>query len=103
MKFKIDPDGFTLGDMEDFEELTGKSLQTALKPVPVFDEETGERVKDEKGRPVSAADMSAKTLTALVWIAARATNPDLTIAEARKIKVTELVFDSAEDDVEGNG
>lgn len=103
MKFSIDPDGFTLGDMEDFEEVTGKTLQSALKPVPIFDEETGERAKDEKGRPLSAADVTAKVLTALVWLSARADNPDLTLADARKIKVTELVFEDSEDDSEGNG
>lgn len=102
MKFTVDPDSFTLGDMEDFEDITGQTLQAAIKPVPVFDDETGERVKDDKGRPVSAANMRAKVLTALVWIAARAENPELTLADARKIKVTELVFESAGDDVEGN-
>jgi len=103
MKFTIDPDGFTLGDMEDFEEVTGKTLQAALKKVPVFDEETGERAVDEKGRPLSAASMTAKVLTALVWVSALAENPDLTLADARKIKVTELIFEDSPSDDEGNG
>lgn len=104
MKFKIDPDAFTLGDMEDFEDVTGKTLKDALKPVPLLDDE-GNRQFDEKGRPLSEANVTAKVLTALVWLAHRSTtNPDFTLAEARKVKVTELVFvgDDEPEDSEGN-
>lgn len=92
MKFTIDPDAFTLGDMEDFEEVTGKTLKEALKPVPKYDDE-GNREFDEKGRPLSEAAVTAKVLTALVWVAHRSNgHPDFTLAEARKVRVTELVF-----------
>lgn len=104
MKFTIDPDAFTLGDMEDFEDLTGKSFKDALKPVPIFDDE-GNRQFDEKGRPLSEANVTAKVLTALVWLAHRSNgNPDFTLAEARRVKVTELVFvdDGEKPDAEGN-
>ena len=102
MKFSINPDKFTLGDMEDFEEVTGKSIQEALKPVPVFDEETGERAKDAKGRPLSETRIAAKVLTALVWVAGRANDPDLTLEGARRIRVTELLFESEDKDDAGN-
>ena len=102
MKFKIDMDSFTLGDMEDFEEATGMSMKAALKPVPVMDEETGKRAKDAKGRPLSEANMTAKVLTALVWVSARASNPEMTLADARRIRVTELIIEDAKEDEEGN-
>lgn len=105
MKFQIDPDAFTLGDMEDFEDVTGKTLKDALKPVPLYDAD-GNREFDEKGRPLSEANVTAKVLTALVWLAHRSSgNPDFSLADARKVKVTELVFvdDDKEDDSEGNG
>jgi len=104
MKFSINPDSFTLGDMEDFEEVTGKTLKDALKPVPLYEDDGVTRQFDEKGRPLSEANVTAKVLTALVWLAHRANgNPDFTLAEARRVKVTELVFVEDEDeDSEGN-
>lgn len=102
MKLSINPDDMTLGDMEDFEDATGVSLSKALSPVPVLDE-NGNRVLDDKGRPVKEANVTAKSLIALVWITTRRTNPEFTLADARNVKVTELEFVEQTEGDQGNG
>lgn len=101
MKLHIDPNDLTIGDLEDFEEVTGVSLQEALKPVPLLDE-NGEKVFDEKGRPITEVQVSTKTLKGLVWIIGRKENPSFSLTDARNVKVTSLEIESDEGDEQGN-
>lgn len=80
----------TIGDLEDFEEVTGVSITDALKSEKVRDDD-GNLVRDEEtGRPVEAVKMSAKTLKALVWITSRKDDPAFTLEDARNVRITEL-------------
>lgn len=99
VNIKFDEDALTLGDLEDFEDVTGVELFEALKPVPVKDED-GKPVRDEKGRPVQSVQLSAKSLKALVWIVLRAERPGFSLDDARNIKVAALEITDSGD--EGN-
>lgn len=85
----------TIGDLEDFEEVTGVPLFDALSPQVVTDT-SGNVVRDDKGRPVREMRISAKTMKALVWIVSRRTNPGFSLDDARNVAVTELEWDTAE-------
>jgi hypothetical protein len=99
----IDPDKMTLGDMEDFEDFVGKSLDEAVKETPVRDE-SGALVLDEKGRPVLETKVTAKTIRCLVWIIRRKTDPEFTLEDARNVFVSqlEMVTPDATPDAEKN-
>lgn len=95
----VDPDEFTIGDLEDFEDAVGVPLGEALKPRPVRDEETGEVVRNpETGRPELEVQVSSKALRHLVWIVKRQTDPDFTAEDARKVKVAALELVSKGDE-----
>jgi hypothetical protein len=98
MRLHIDPDSMTIGDLEDFEEITGKSFDKVLSGTVVRDEETGEVEKDERGRPVREVSMRAVELKALIYVTQRALNPEFTLEDARKVKVTDLAIATDEDD-----
>lgn len=94
--FRIDPAAMTLGDNEDFEDYTGKSLDEALKLYPEFDDEGNRVIDEETGRPKMKLRLTSKAITALVWIVNRKTIDGFTIADARNVEVGELeVPDSA--------
>lgn len=100
MKIKIDQDALTLGDLEDFEELTGHDLMKVMQEKVVRDE-NGKPVPDpddEKGRPLTEIQMTAKDLTALLFIVLRNETPDITMDEVRKIKVTDIEYDVPDED-----
>lgn len=97
---RLDPEDLSIGDLEDFEEITGESLTDALKARPVLDDE-GKRVFDAKGRPLSEARLSAKVIKALVFLTKRRDVPGFTLEDARHVRISELKF--AEADAEGNG
>lgn len=100
---RIDPDALTIGDLEDFEDVTGASLFDAIKPVQVRDED-GEIVRDEKGRPETEVKLTAKALKALIWIMKRIDQPDFSIEDARNVRVTSLeILGDDEPESEGNG
>jgi hypothetical protein len=100
---RIDPDALTIGDLEDFEDVTGSSLFDAIKPVQVKDED-GNLVRDEKGRPETEVKLSAKALKALIWIMKRAEEPNFTVDDARNVRVSSLeIVDNGESEPEGNG
>jgi hypothetical protein len=96
----LNPDDLSIGDLEDFEEITGKSLTDALRAKPVLDAD-GNRTFDEKGRPLSEAQLSATVIKALVFLTKRRENPEFTLADARTVRVADLKF--TESDAEGNG
>ncbi|WP_200209110.1 hypothetical protein [Micromonospora coerulea] len=102
MDLRINPDDLTLGDLEDFEDFTGKSIDEAIKPVPVLDDE-GKRTFDEKGRPEMTVKVSTKAIICLVWLTQRKANPDFTVADARNVKVTSLVVGGESEAEQGNG
>lgn len=95
----LNPEELSIGDLEDFEEITGMQLQDALAAKPVLDE-NGKQVKDEKGRPLREAQLSTKVIKALVYLTKRRDNPAFTLDDARNVKVTELNFAEAAE--EGN-
>jgi hypothetical protein len=100
VSLKLDPDALTLGDMEDFEDVTGKTIEEVLRPQKVY--ENGKVVKDDKGRPVTEVHIPSKALVALVWVVNRQSNPDFTLADARKVRVGDLEITDGDEDSEGN-
>lgn len=102
MKLHIDPDAMTIGDLEDFEAVTGKPFDKVLAGTIARDEETGEVIKDEKGRPVREVSMRAVDLKALVYVTQRKVNPEFSLEDARNVRITELTLESDEGD-EGKG
>ena len=96
-KLRFDPNDFTLGELEDFEDATGTTLGDALLPKKVVGA-NGKPVRDERGRPVEEVNLTAKSLIALVWLMYRRENEQFTMADARKIKISELEITGVEDD-----
>jgi hypothetical protein len=96
---RIDPDVLTIGDLEDFEDVVGVPLYDALKPKAVY--EDGQKVLDEKGRPLLETQISTKALKALIWITQRIENAEFTLDDARRVRVSALELVGA-DDEEGN-
>jgi len=88
-RITIDENKLTIGDLEDFEDVTGESLTKALKPVTQRDE-NGDIIRDDEGRPVQEVEVSARVLKAIVWIASRKDDPDFTLEDARNVAVTSL-------------
>lgn len=89
-KIRLVMDDLTLGDLDDFESYTGESLTDTLRERVVIDPETGKPVLGERGRPVKEVQLNMKALIGIVWIVGRSTDPDYTIEDARKTKITEL-------------
>jgi hypothetical protein len=98
-RLTFDENELTIGDLEDFEDVTGESVTKALKGKPQKDDE-GNLIRDEKGRPVTEVELSARSLKALIWIASRKDNPDFTLDDARNVKITELEIIRASDEDE---
>lgn len=101
-KLVVDPNSMTIGDLEDFEDACGMSMDKAFKSVVVRDEE-GNVVYDEpdaKGirRPKTEVQVSAKVLKTLVWIVKRADNPEFTLDDARSVKISELELTGTDED-----
>ena len=99
---RMSADDITIGDMELFEELTGDDIMDALTPVPVVDKETGQMVPDPdpdaKGRPLMETKVSSKQFRALLFIALRHEEPDLTLEGFKSIKLAEIDFDIDDED-----
>jgi hypothetical protein len=64
----FDPEDLTLDEVEEVEEFLGASIDSVL---------TGDRPK-------------GRALKAIVWVAAKRTNPDITLEEVGKLKLSEL-------------
>lgn len=113
-KLTIDPNALTIGDLEDFEEVTGVSLDEALKPRRVYEtDDDGDLILDAAGnkkpvmetdpaskrkRPATEIKVTTKILKALIWISNRKSDPAFTLEDARNVKVTELVIDTGSGD-----
>lgn len=96
-KLSIDTDELTIGDLEDFHTLAGMSLEAAFAERLVLDAD-GNKIFDEKGRPLKAATVNPTALKALIYINQRRDNPDFTIDDARNVKISELEIGRAEAD-----
>lgn len=75
MKIKLDPEALTFGDMEDFEEVSGSPLMEAFANV---------------GKSGEMATLKAKDLVALVWICGRAEDPEFTLDQARRVRMSDI-------------
>lgn len=100
-KLVVDPSNMTIGDLEDFEDVVGMSMDKAFKPVPLLDE-NGEKVMgepDDKGRvrPVMTVELSTKALKALIWIIKRQSDSSFTLDDARNVRVSELELSGADE------
>lgn len=93
----INPDEFTIGDLEDFEDVAGMSFGAAVKSTPALDDE-GNKTFDEKGRPLTETNIAAKSLKALVWIVKRHDIPGFTVEDARAVKINALEIVESEAD-----
>lgn len=69
---RLNPDDMSLGDIEEFEAYTGETIGALV------DVETGRR------------QATAKMLTGMAFLALRQDDPDATIDDARRIKVSAL-------------
>jgi hypothetical protein len=98
MKVVFDPKSLTLGDMFLFKDKTGVSVQDAFTSKVKKDPDTGEVVKDSRGRPVKDTDMDPGHLIALVWLLKRKENSEFTYEDAFNIPAVELEVESPEDD-----
>lgn len=77
MKLSLNKDTLTLGDLDDFEDVTGQSLDRILE---AFD-----------GAGDSAlGGLPMKSVIALLWICGRQDDPDLTYDKVRAIPIAEL-------------
>lgn len=85
----INPDDLTLGEMEEFEELSGRPLAKMLQG-DVIKDENGNVIPGKDGKPQREIDPRVKDIIALVFLAKRREEPDFTLAEARNIKISEL-------------
>lgn len=93
-KINLSMDDITLGDLEAFEEACGGDLMEALTPQVVTDAD-GRPVKDPddpKGHPLRAIKVNARTMIGLVYVAMRRDNESITLAEVKRIPLTQLDF-----------
>ena len=81
LQINVDFNQFTIGDLEDFEDIVGKPY------AQVFAEG-------------AEGQLSAKAMTALVYITQRREDPNYTLDDARKEKVAALEFASADEAAE---
>jgi hypothetical protein len=94
---RIDPDEFTLGDLEDFEDAAGVSFADAMKPRFVLDAYGEKKLdKSDHNRPVMEVQPTPRQLIVLVWLSKRREDPAFTLADARAIRVTDLNFSEDE-------
>lgn len=101
-KIKFNQSKMTLGDLEEFEDITGQSFNSAMKEVVVMDPETGRPKRnpdpEAKGRALTQTEMSMKGLVALVYMATKKDDPTFTLEDARALKLSEFNFDMSEDE-----
>jgi hypothetical protein len=98
LKVTLNMDDLTFGEMEDFEIATGLVMSDAVKTVNVLDA-NGRPVPDPddpKGRPLKESKMTAKAMMGMIFLGLRKDNPDLTFADVRKLKLSEVDFDMTE-------
>lgn len=77
MRLTLNKDKLTLGDLEDFEEVSGQSLDRILEAVD------GAGASAVSGLPI-------KSLLALLWISGRTEDPNLTYQDVRNTPLSDL-------------
>ncbi len=97
-KIKFNQDTMTLGDYEQFEELTGMAFSDAVRTMIVRDEK-GIPVPDPEngGRPLQEVKMSMKALIALLFVTERKVDPSITMDAIREMPITEIEFEVPKD------
>lgn len=98
-KVSMNMDDLTFGELETFEDVTGLAMSEAVKTVVVVDPKTGLAVpdpEDPRGRPLKETRMSVKAMMGMVYISMLRENPDITFAEIKKIKLSEIEMDLVE-------
>lgn len=78
----IDPNSLSVGDIEDIEEYVGKPISEVFKEGPA----------DAEGN--REVQLSGKALVAVVWVLKREADPDFTIEDARKVKITDFKLET---------
>lgn len=91
----INPDDLTLGEMEEFEELSGRPLAKLLQG-DIVKGDDGRPILGKDGKPMREIDPRVKDMIALVFLAKRREDPAFTIEDARQIKVSELQLGAAD-------
>jgi hypothetical protein len=71
---RFDLNAFNIGDLEDFEEVVGRSLFEVFPP----------------GKEAAEVAVPTKAIKALVWIVKRQADPDFTLDDARSVKISGL-------------
>lgn len=74
---RLDFNRLTIGDMEDFETMTGQPFQETMEGVAAN----------------ASASVPVKILKAIVFLCKRLDDPDFKMTDARKVRVSELVID----------
>lgn len=67
LQISIDINDMTLGELEEIEETTGLAIS-------------------------ALGNGTAKAMTALIWISERRNNPEFTLDDARKVRISEVEF-----------
>lgn len=83
---KIDPDDLTIGDLEDFEDITGQSFDQAFQ-----------------ANGNGTAHVSAKAIKAMVFLVKRRDDPSFTLDDARNVKIGALDIATKEDPTDAGG
>lgn len=97
-KISLNENDMTLGDMEEFEDITGMSFSDAIKRVKVIDPETGMQMTDPdpaaKGAGLWENVMSMKGLVAMLYLTLRKEEPSITLADVRKMNFGEFEMEA---------
>lgn len=104
-KLRFNPEDLTLGELEEFEEVTGRPFDEVMSEKEVIGPD-GKPVRDKRGRPVRQVRMAMKEITALMWLLTRREDPQFTIEQARKLKISdlnEMELVGVDDPLGGNG
>ena len=91
-KITIRQDDFSLGELVELEDMTGKTMDQLFKTVFVTDDE-GRRVPDPddpKGRPLTITRVPMKAMAALLLIVDRRDNPALTMEDVLTYKFGDI-------------
>lgn len=88
-KIRFDPEDLTLGELDEFEEATGRPLDEVMNEQPVVGAD-GKPVRDKRGRPLTQVRMTMKEVIALMWLIRRRDQPGFTLDDARKLRVADL-------------
>lgn len=93
IKLSVNLDKMKFGELELFEEVTGRTLDDLVRMKPVIDDVTGKYVPDPddpKGRPLMQAEMTSKALMAMVLIAMRREDKSVTLDDVREMGMDDV-------------